>query len=150
VDPYPGTVGVKNGYTSKAGHTLIAAARRGGRTLVVTVLNPQDGGSTTVYEEARSLMDWGFRAAGRVRPVGSLEPPVAAGPPSSPRPALATEHAAADVAGHGAHGGPGWWTTAGLAGGAVAAALAAAATAFGTRRGWRWRRPPAETSGTGN
>jgi D-alanyl-D-alanine carboxypeptidase (penicillin-binding protein 5/6) len=148
VDPYPGTVGVKNGYTSKAGHTLIAAARRGGRTLVVTVLNPQDGGSTTVYEEARSLMDWGFRAAGRVRPVGSLEPPVAAGPPSSPRPARATEHAAADVAGHGAHGGPGWWTTAGLAGGA--AALAAAATAFGTRRGWRWRRPPAETSGTGN
>ncbi|NYV78700.1 D-alanyl-D-alanine carboxypeptidase family protein, partial [Streptomyces sp. UH6] len=82
VERYSGAIGVKNGYTSKAGHTLVAAARRGGRTLVVTVLNPQDGGSATVYEEARSLLDWGFRAAGRVRPVGSLEPPVAAGPPS--------------------------------------------------------------------
>ncbi|MDH6228545.1 MULTISPECIES: D-alanyl-D-alanine carboxypeptidase family protein [Streptomyces] len=136
VEPYPGAVGVKNGYTSKAGHTLIAAARRGGRTLVVTVLNPQDGGSTTVYEEARSLLDWGFRAAGRVRPVGSLEPPVAAGPPSSPRPRPSAEHAAAEVAGRGEGGGTTWRTVA-LAG--CAAALAAAGTAFGTRRGRRGR-----------
>ena len=33
VEPYPGLVGVKNGYTSKAGNTLVAAARRDGRTL---------------------------------------------------------------------------------------------------------------------
>ena len=48
----------------------IAAARRGGRTLVVTVMNPQSGGGYAVYEEARSLLDWGFGAAGRVDPVG--------------------------------------------------------------------------------
>lgn len=73
VEPYPGLIGVKNGYTSNAGNTLVAAARRGGRTLLVTVMNPQAGGGFTVYEEARELLDWGFEAAGRVEPVGSLD-----------------------------------------------------------------------------
>lgn len=72
VEPYPGLIGVKNGYTSDAGNTLVAAARRGGRTLVVTVMNPQEGGGFAVYEEARSLLDWGFAAAGHVDPVGTL------------------------------------------------------------------------------
>ncbi|MEV4949039.1 serine hydrolase [Streptomyces sp. NPDC053755] len=70
---YPGLIGIKNGYTSGAGNTLIAAARRGSRTLVVSVMNPRSGGRA-VYEEARSLLDWGFDAADRVRPVGSLVP----------------------------------------------------------------------------
>ncbi|KAF3463875.1 serine hydrolase [Streptomyces sp. Tu 3180] len=73
VDRYRGLIGVKNGYTSEAGHTLVAAARRDGRTLVVTVMNPRSGGAHAVYEEARSLLDWGFEAAGRVEPVGSLD-----------------------------------------------------------------------------
>ncbi|MFB7369583.1 D-alanyl-D-alanine carboxypeptidase family protein [Streptomyces sp. NPDC056222] len=72
VERYPGLIGVKNGYTSSAGNTLIAAARRGSRTLVVSVMNPQSGGGLAVYEEARTLLDWGFDAAGRVQPVGSL------------------------------------------------------------------------------
>ncbi|MEU8529265.1 MULTISPECIES: D-alanyl-D-alanine carboxypeptidase family protein [Streptomyces] len=71
---YSGLLGVKNGYTSGAGNTLIAAAQRGSRTLVVTVMNPQSGGGLAVYEEARQLLDWGFEAAGKVRPVGSLQP----------------------------------------------------------------------------
>ncbi|MEV6327796.1 serine hydrolase [Streptomyces sp. NPDC051909] len=74
VDRYPGLIGVKNGYTSNAGNTLIAAAERGSRTLVVSVMNPQGGGGLAVYEEARELLDWGFAAAGKVRPVGSLQP----------------------------------------------------------------------------
>jgi D-alanyl-D-alanine carboxypeptidase (penicillin-binding protein 5/6) len=87
VEPYPGIIGVKNGYTSHAGNTLVAAARRDGRTLVVTVMNPQSGGGHTVYEEARSLLDWGFAAAGSVEPVGSLEPPaVQKAPPAGPGP----------------------------------------------------------------
>lgn len=73
VAPYPGLIGIKNGYTSNAGNTLVAAARRGGRTLVVTVMNPQEGGGFAVYEEARQLLDWGFAAAGQVDPVGSLD-----------------------------------------------------------------------------
>lgn len=87
VERYPGIIGVKNGYTSHAGNTLVAAARRDGRTLVVTVMNPQQGGGLTVYEEARSLLDWGFAAAGRVEPVGSLAPPAPQNaPPAGPGP----------------------------------------------------------------
>ncbi|MEV4940751.1 D-alanyl-D-alanine carboxypeptidase family protein [Streptomyces zaomyceticus] len=71
---YPGLLGIKNGYTSNAGNTLISAARRGDRTLVVSVMNPQGGGGLAVYEEARELLDWGFEAVEQVRPVGSLLP----------------------------------------------------------------------------
>ncbi|WP_107309153.1 D-alanyl-D-alanine carboxypeptidase family protein [Streptomyces sp. TP-A0356] len=89
VAAYPGLIGIKNGYTSGAGNTLVAAARHGARTLVVTVMNPQEGGGFAVYEEARSLLDWGFSAAERVTPVGSLlpdRPPVAgSGPTTVPR-----------------------------------------------------------------
>lgn len=82
---YPGIVGVKNGYTTEAGNTLVAAARRGGRTVLVTVMNPQSGESQAVYEEARSLLDWGFEAGGRVTPVGSLAPaPLVAAPSVGP------------------------------------------------------------------
>lgn len=80
VAKYPGVLGVKNGYTSRAGHTLIAAARRGGRTLVVTVMDPRSGGANAVYEEARQLLDWGFGPGAKARPVGSLLPPATARP----------------------------------------------------------------------
>ncbi|MFP3986423.1 serine hydrolase [Streptomyces sp. E11-3] len=95
VGVYPGIIGVKNGYTSKAGHTLIAAARRAGRTLVVSVMNPQAGGGRAVYTEARSLLDWGFAAAGRVSPVGSLRPPAPKAGPEAPEvlPAVARTEA---------------------------------------------------------
>ncbi|WP_418955533.1 D-alanyl-D-alanine carboxypeptidase family protein [Streptomyces tritici] len=101
VGRYPGLLGVKNGYTSAAGSTLIAAAERGGRTLVVTVMNPQSGGGLAVYEEARRLLDWGFEAAGKVRPVGTLRPgpaerseQAAAQPASGPVRAAAADAAA--------------------------------------------------------
>ena len=74
VDRYPGLIGVKNGYTSNAGNTLVVAARRDGRTILVTVMNPQSGKFNAVYAEARELLDWGFAADGRVKPVGSLDP----------------------------------------------------------------------------
>ncbi|MFJ2171970.1 D-alanyl-D-alanine carboxypeptidase family protein [Streptomyces sp. NPDC087851] len=85
VEAYPGLIGVKNGYTTDAGYTLVAAARHGNRTLIVTVMNPQWGGAHAVYEEARELLDWGFGAHGRVTPVGSLRPPAA---PLPPRPTV--------------------------------------------------------------
>ncbi|UKY53854.1 D-alanyl-D-alanine carboxypeptidase family protein [Streptomyces inhibens] len=69
---YPGIIGVKNGYTSKAGNTLIAAARRNGRTLLVTVLNPQSQEANGVYKEAGSLLDWGFGTSGDAQPIGTL------------------------------------------------------------------------------
>ncbi|MET9452318.1 D-alanyl-D-alanine carboxypeptidase family protein [Streptomyces cinerochromogenes] len=125
VAPYPGIIGIKNGYTSNAGNTLVAAARRDGRTLVVSVLNPQAGGGLTVYEEARALLDWGFAAAGRVDPVGSLD---GLRPPSR-TPASATPVAAAVAPAQDED--PDWSGTAvvagltGLGAGAVALALRA-------------------------
>jgi D-alanyl-D-alanine carboxypeptidase (penicillin-binding protein 5/6) len=111
VAPYPGLIGVKNGYTSNAGNTLVAAARRDGRTLVVTVMNPQAGGGLAVYEEARELLDWGFDAAGRVDPVGSLDAlrPV-------PRGAHLVAPAAAAVEGSEGSDWPGTGTIAGAVG----------------------------------
>ncbi|MFD0407422.1 D-alanyl-D-alanine carboxypeptidase family protein [Kitasatospora sp. NPDC127116] len=67
---YPGLIGVKNGYTTNAGATFTGAAERDGRTLLVTVMHPEVQGR--VYDEAASLLDWGFAAAGKVQPVGKL------------------------------------------------------------------------------
>ncbi|MGY0021940.1 D-alanyl-D-alanine carboxypeptidase family protein [Streptomyces sp. cg35] len=63
VEPYRGLIGVKNGYTSQAGNTLVTAATRKGRTILVTVMNPQEDSSNAVYEESRALLDWGFDTA---------------------------------------------------------------------------------------
>ncbi len=96
VTPYPGLVGVKNGYTTNAGNTLVAAAHRNGRTLIVTVMNPQSGEYNAVYNEATKLLDWGFSAVDHTQSVGTLNaatPPdpataVPAPPPTrAPRPA---------------------------------------------------------------
>ncbi|WSW96875.1 serine hydrolase [Streptomyces sp. NBC_00989] len=119
VERYPGIVGVKNGYTTHAGNTLVAAARRGGRSLVVTVMNPQAGGGFTVYEEARELLDWGFAAAGRVDPVGSLDALRA-----RPRPGPAAAPVAAAVV---PDEGPGWAETAAIVAAAVLGAGAVVA-----------------------
>ncbi|MEU6394004.1 serine hydrolase [Streptomyces sp. NPDC046939] len=71
VTPYAGLIGVKNGYTSRAGCTLVSAASRKGRTILVTVMNPQQGSFNTVYEESRTLLDWGFATAPPRRAQGA-------------------------------------------------------------------------------
>ncbi len=65
---YPGTIGVKNGHTAAAGSSLVAAARRGGRTVLVTLMHAD----ATMWKQAAALLDWGFRADGRVAAVGTL------------------------------------------------------------------------------
>ncbi|HYN29644.1 MAG TPA: serine hydrolase [Dermatophilaceae bacterium] len=68
---YPGTIGVKNGYTVAAHRTFIAAARRGGKTYLVTEMYGLDGG----WRPTASLLDWAFRHGPRVTPVGRLVEP---------------------------------------------------------------------------
>ena len=77
---YDGAIGMKNGYTVKAGATYIGAATRGGRTIIVTVLKAKP----RVWPEVAALLDWGFaaRAAG-AEPLGRLAEPLAP-PPLSP------------------------------------------------------------------
>lgn len=58
-DGYEGTIGLKTGYTDAAGKTFVGAAQRGGRRLVVVLLNTPDIG-----RQAEALLDRGFRALG--------------------------------------------------------------------------------------
>jgi D-alanyl-D-alanine carboxypeptidase len=54
---YYGTVGVKTGFTRKAGRTLIAAATRNGRTELAVIMNVSD-----TYGWAKALLDAAFAA----------------------------------------------------------------------------------------
>jgi D-alanyl-D-alanine carboxypeptidase len=58
---YPGTIGVKTGYTKRSGRCLVAAARRDGRTLIAVVIDVYD-----IYGFAAAQLDRGFAT-----PVGS-------------------------------------------------------------------------------
>lgn len=52
---YEGCVGLKTGYTEKAGRTLVSAAKRDGMTLICVTLNaPND------WADHAALFDWGF------------------------------------------------------------------------------------------
>jgi D-alanyl-D-alanine carboxypeptidase (penicillin-binding protein 5/6) len=68
---YDGAIGLKTGYTTEAGHTLVAAAERDGTRLVVTVL----GAEGRAEPVAAALLDWGFASAGTAEPVGVLVTP---------------------------------------------------------------------------
>jgi D-alanyl-D-alanine carboxypeptidase len=54
---YPGTIGVKTGYTDAAGHCLVAAARRYGHRLGLVLLHSPDTGA-----QGQKLFDRGFHA----------------------------------------------------------------------------------------
>ncbi|WP_432169974.1 D-alanyl-D-alanine carboxypeptidase family protein [Streptomyces sp. 1222.5] len=78
VPVYQGIAGVKNGNTTHAGATFTGVAERGGKVLLVTVMNPEKHEHNEVYKETAKLFDWGFQAAGKVTPVGVLVPPKSA------------------------------------------------------------------------
>ncbi|MFD5635399.1 D-alanyl-D-alanine carboxypeptidase family protein [Streptomyces sp. NPDC127077] len=75
ITPYQGIAGVKNGNTTNAGATFTGVAERGGKVLLVTVMNPEKKEHNEVYKEAAQLLDWGFQAADKVQPVGELVAP---------------------------------------------------------------------------
>jgi D-alanyl-D-alanine carboxypeptidase (penicillin-binding protein 5/6) len=52
---YPESIGVKIGFTDNAGGTIVAAAERDGRQLIVSVL-----GSAGIYDDAITLLEWAF------------------------------------------------------------------------------------------
>jgi serine-type D-Ala-D-Ala carboxypeptidase (penicillin-binding protein 5/6) len=58
---YPGAIGGKTGYTDAARKTFVGAAARGGRRLVVAMMYGlvREGGPT-YWDQAASLLDWGF------------------------------------------------------------------------------------------
>ena len=66
---YPGTVGVKTGFTNTAGHCLVSAVDRDGTRLIAVVM-----GSPDHYAESIALYNWGFAniAALRASPIGII------------------------------------------------------------------------------
>jgi LPXTG-motif cell wall-anchored protein len=74
---YRGMIGGKNGYTIAAEQTFVAAARRGGHTILISLMKADIPPS----KYAAALLDWGFQARGKVKPVGTLVAPGDAGQP---------------------------------------------------------------------
>jgi D-alanyl-D-alanine carboxypeptidase (penicillin-binding protein 5/6) len=69
---YKGMLGGKNGYTVASKQTFVAAAKRGGHTIVISLMKADQSPSVL----AKELLDWGFTARGKAEPVGTLVPPV--------------------------------------------------------------------------
>src|SRR5690606_15279537 len=63
---YAGATGVKTGYTSLAGNTLVDSAERDGRTLYAVVLGSQDS-----FADTTALLDYGFGAFQRPSPLAA-------------------------------------------------------------------------------
>ena len=70
---YPGAIGGKTGFTDDAGQTIIGAAERDGRRLVVTLLQGSRD-PVAPWEQAAELLDWGF-ALSEGTSVGALVAP---------------------------------------------------------------------------
>jgi D-alanyl-D-alanine carboxypeptidase (penicillin-binding protein 5/6) len=132
---YPGALGGKIGWTSAAGATYVGMAKRGGHTLVVTLLHCP---ALTEIDAAKQLLNWGFKVDGKISPagtlVGPLKPPAAA--PAPRRTAVAAPRAAKAQAGG---SGPSVLAAAGFS----AAALVAAGFGFAYSR----RQRPARACG---
>ncbi len=79
---YPGTIGIKNGWTDQALRTFVGAARRGGRTYIVTEMHGLESGAS--WRPTAALLDWAFANGARARPVGHLVVPGEALPTVAP------------------------------------------------------------------
>ncbi len=108
---YPGILGVKNGFTEQSRRSLVVAAERDGRRVMVVLMRTE--GST--WQQSRELLDWAFASPAPSPGATTLEAsvtsdgPVAASPEAATRPpagdgALAVQ---ADAARTGADAGPG-------------------------------------------
>jgi D-alanyl-D-alanine carboxypeptidase (penicillin-binding protein 5/6) len=75
----PGALGVKTGYTTGAGSTIVAAQRRNGRILVAVVL-----GSKVLYEDVRALFRYGFTTKPKVGAELLGQPPAEDLPDTAP------------------------------------------------------------------
>ncbi len=115
---YPGALGGKTGFTDDARHTYVGAAQRGDRRLLVVLVRGEQQ-PVRMWEQAASLLDYGFALPPTVTPLGTL---VDKAPPE-PRTSSGAAGAAAGsgAAGAGAAAGSG----AASADGEVAVAAAA-------------------------
>jgi D-alanyl-D-alanine carboxypeptidase (penicillin-binding protein 5/6) len=60
ISTYQGAVGIKDGFTDAAGHTLLFEAVRNGRTLIGDVLGSPASGPASGAQDAAKVLNWGF------------------------------------------------------------------------------------------
>jgi len=77
---YKGGIGVKNGYTTKAMATFVGAAKRNGHTILISLMHS----NPMFWPDAKKMLNWGFAARGKVRPVGRLVEPGQSAAQASP------------------------------------------------------------------
>ncbi len=77
LESYTGAIGIKTGYTDRAGDCLMAAATRGGRTMLAVVMNGYNPTATAI-----DLLNEGFATPARREPAADRLPP-----PALPSPA---------------------------------------------------------------
>lgn len=135
---YPGMIGGKNGYTVRSQQTFVGAARRNGHTIIIALMH-----GTSLWKPATELLDWGFAADGKVRPVGTLVDPVDGKKPGSTASVAATDPTVPTPA-------KSDWMPAAIGAGSVAALLASGTFFLLMRRRRRRRsataRPPRRVS----
>ncbi len=66
---YDGCIGIKTGFTKKAGRTLVSAARREGTTLIAVTLNAPDD-----WDDHTAMFDYGFETVKTVQMGGEVLP----------------------------------------------------------------------------
>jgi D-alanyl-D-alanine carboxypeptidase (penicillin-binding protein 5/6) len=79
---YDGAIGGKTGYTEAARHTLVGAAERDGRRLVVALVRGEQS-PDPMWRQGADLLDWGFGLPATTPALGRLVD-TAPAPPSSP------------------------------------------------------------------
>jgi D-alanyl-D-alanine carboxypeptidase (penicillin-binding protein 5/6) len=128
---YHGDLGGKNGYTVAANATYWTVARRDGHTILITLMDA----NPDFWPDARALLGWGFRADGKVQPVGQLVAPLATAT-SVPVSPVAADVSGTTPATRGGGRGSGWDVEVGVL---IASALVLLAT-LARRRSRRARR----------
>ena len=66
---YDGCIGIKTGFTKKAGRTLVSAARREGTTLIAVTLNAPDD-----WDDHTAMFEYGFQTVKTVQMGGEALP----------------------------------------------------------------------------
>jgi D-alanyl-D-alanine carboxypeptidase len=79
LDSYPGAIGIKTGFTDRAGDCIMAAATRHGRTMLAVVMNGYNPTETAI-----DLLNQGFATPAAAEPSGDHLPALALPSPPAP------------------------------------------------------------------
>jgi D-alanyl-D-alanine carboxypeptidase (penicillin-binding protein 5/6) len=105
----PGALGIKTGYTAAALHTIVAAQRRGGRTLIAVALGAPSAAQDR--DDARSMFRYGFattpKAGAEILGAGAIAG--SAGAPAAGTPPPAAQQGGAAARATAPRGGPFRW-----------------------------------------